>query len=43
MIALKKGHSFADAIIAALGAKAGCSFTLTFDQKAVRLPGFKLA
>ncbi|HWZ26485.1 MAG TPA: type II toxin-antitoxin system VapC family toxin [Verrucomicrobiae bacterium] len=42
MIALKKGHSFADAIIAALGAKAGCSFTLTFDQKALRLPGFKL-
>jgi predicted nucleic-acid-binding protein len=42
MIALKEGHSFADAIIAALGAKAGCSFTLTFDQKALRLPGFKL-
>jgi len=42
MIALKKGHSFADAIIAALGAKAGCSFALTFDQKALRLPGFKL-
>ncbi len=42
MIALKKGLSFADAIIAALGAKAGCSFTLTFDRKALRLPGFKL-
>ncbi len=42
MIALKKGHSFADAMIAALGAKAGCSFTLTFDRKALRLPGFKL-
>jgi predicted nucleic-acid-binding protein len=42
MIALKERHSFADAIIAALGAKAGCSFTLTFDQKALRLPGFKL-
>ncbi len=42
MIALKEGHSFADAIIAALGAKAGCSFTLTFDQKALRLPAFKL-
>jgi predicted nucleic-acid-binding protein len=42
MIALKKGHSFADAIITALGAKAGCSFTLTFDRKALHLPGFKL-
>jgi predicted nucleic-acid-binding protein len=43
MIALGEGHgSFADAIIAGLGAKAGCSYTLTFDQKALRLPGFKL-
>ncbi|HYL85349.1 MAG TPA: type II toxin-antitoxin system VapC family toxin [Candidatus Angelobacter sp.] len=42
MIALKNGHSFADAIIAALGAKAGCSFTVTFDRKALRLPGFNL-
>jgi predicted nucleic-acid-binding protein len=42
MIALKKGCAFSDAIIAALGARAGCSFTLTFDQKALRLPGFKL-
>jgi predicted nucleic-acid-binding protein len=43
MIALKEGHgSFADALIAALAAKAGCSFTLTFDQKALRLRGFKL-
>lgn len=42
MIALKNGHSFSDAIIAALGAKVGCSFTLTFDQKALRLPNFKL-
>jgi predicted nucleic-acid-binding protein len=42
MIALRRGHSFADAIIAGLGAKAGCSFTLTFDRKALRLPGFKL-
>jgi predicted nucleic-acid-binding protein len=41
MIALKEGDgSFADAIIAALGAKAGCSSTLTFDQKARRLSGF---
>jgi len=44
MIALKKGQgSFADAVIAALGARANCSCTLTFDQKALRLPGFELA
>jgi predicted nucleic-acid-binding protein len=43
MIALRDGHgSFSDAVIAALGAKAGCSFTLTFDRKALRLPGFQL-
>lgn len=41
MTALKEGRgSFADALIAALGAKAGCSATLTFDRKALRLPGF---
>jgi len=41
MIALKEGRgSFSDAIIAALGAKAGCSCTLTFDQKALRMSGF---
>jgi predicted nucleic-acid-binding protein len=40
MIALKEGHgSFADALIVALGARVGCSRTLTFDQKALRLPG----
>jgi predicted nucleic-acid-binding protein len=44
MIALKRGRgSFADALIAELGARAGCIYTLTFDNKAVRLPGFKLA
>jgi len=43
MIALKEGSgSFSDAIIAALGAKAVCSCTLTFDQKALRMSGFKL-
>jgi len=43
MIVLKEGRgSFADALIAGLAAKAGCSFTLTFDQKALRLPGFLL-
>ncbi|HMA74922.1 MAG TPA: type II toxin-antitoxin system VapC family toxin [Xanthobacteraceae bacterium] len=41
MITLRESlGSFADALIAALGAKAGCSNTLTFDQKALRLPGF---
>ena len=44
MIALKDGRaSFADAMIASLAAKAGCSHTLTFDQKALRMPGFKPA
>jgi predicted nucleic-acid-binding protein len=43
MIALKDGSgSFADALIAALGTKAGCACTLTFDRKALRLPGFEL-
>ncbi|MGA7295538.1 MAG: type II toxin-antitoxin system VapC family toxin [Terriglobales bacterium] len=43
MVALKQGRgSFADALIAELGARAGCIRTLTFDQKAVRLPGFEL-
>ncbi len=43
MIALKEGSgSFADALIGALGARAGCSRTLTFDKTALRLPGFEL-
>jgi predicted nucleic-acid-binding protein len=43
MIALKDGQgSFADAVIAALGARMGCSCTLTFDRKALPLPGFEL-
>ena len=38
MIAVKEGRgSFADAVIGALGAKVGCSHTVTFDQKALRL------
>jgi len=42
MIALKERRgSFADAMIAALGAKAGCSSTLTFDERALRISGFK--
>jgi len=43
MIAFKQGRgSFADAMIAELGTRAGCSHTLTFDRKALRLPGFRL-
>ena len=41
MIAVKEGRgSFADALIGTLGAKAGCSHTVTFDRKALQLPGF---
>ena len=44
MVALRDGNgSFADALIGALGARAGCARTLTFDLKALRLPGFALA
>lgn len=44
LTAIQEGRgSFSDALIAALGAKAGCSATLTFDRKAARLPGFLLA
>jgi len=43
MIALKEGQdAFADSVIGALGARAGCSCTLTFDHKAARLRGFEL-
>jgi predicted nucleic-acid-binding protein len=43
MIALKEGQgSFANAVIVALGTRAKCSRTLTFDHKALRLPGFEL-
>ena len=43
MVALKQGRgSFADALIAELGAWVGCTRTLTFDQKAARLPAFEL-
>ena len=44
MTALAEGlGSFADALIGALGARAGCATTLTFDRKALRLPHFELA
>ncbi len=44
MISLKRGlGSFADTLIAELGTRAGCVHTLTFDNKASRLNGFRLA
>ncbi len=44
MIALKEGRgAFVDALIAALGRSAGCSCTLTFDRRALRLAGFEVA
>ena len=43
MVALKEGRgSSADALIGALGVKAGCSWTVTFDRRAGRLDGFEL-
>jgi len=43
MVALRQGWGeFADALIAAVGAWAGCDSTLTFDKKALRLAGFEL-
>lgn len=43
MVALKEGQaSFADALIGALDAEAGCSATVTFDRRAARLAGFEL-
>ena len=42
MVALKSGEgSFADALIGALCARAGCARTVTFDHKALRLSGFE--
>jgi predicted nucleic-acid-binding protein len=42
MVALKEGlGAFADALIAELGARAGCTHTITFDRKALRLPAFR--
>ncbi|TAN22726.1 MAG: PIN domain-containing protein [Acidobacteria bacterium] len=44
MECLKVGlASFPDALIAFVGAWAGCETTLTFDKAAERLPGFTLA
>ncbi len=44
MLSYKAGEgAFADVLIGALATRAGCSYTLTFDRKAARLPGFALA
>jgi predicted nucleic-acid-binding protein len=44
MVALKTGAgAFSDALIGALGRRAGCATTLTFDRKASRLQDFQLA
>ena len=43
MIALKQARgSFADALIGVLGTVAGCTHTVTFDRKALRLAEFAL-
>lgn len=39
--ACASGFGFADALIEALGAKAGCSHTVTFDQRALQISGFE--
>jgi predicted nucleic-acid-binding protein len=42
VFALKTGAGeFEDALIGALNAWAGCSYTITFDRKAARLPSFQ--
>ena len=38
--AAESNADFADALIGAIAAESGCSHTLTFDRRAVRLPGF---
>jgi predicted nucleic-acid-binding protein len=43
MVSLRRGWGgFADALIGALGAWAGCECTLTFDKKALRLAAYEL-
>jgi predicted nucleic-acid-binding protein len=40
--AVKEGRgAFADALIGALGARVGCSHTVTFDRNALRLAAFR--
>lgn len=44
LIWVKSGRGeFADALVAAVGMRAGCRHTLTFDRKALRLDGFVAA
>lgn len=38
--AAETNADFADALIGAIAAEAGCERTLTFDRRALRLPGF---
>ncbi len=40
--AYRKGHDFADALIAELNSQAGCTETVTFDKRAGRLPSVRL-
>jgi predicted nucleic-acid-binding protein len=42
IVAVRNGHSFADAFIGELGIAAGCSHTLTFDRRAARMATFEL-
>jgi predicted nucleic-acid-binding protein len=41
--AAESNADFADALISAIAAEAGCERTLTFDRRAARLSGFVLA
>jgi predicted nucleic-acid-binding protein len=42
-VTLRNGDAtFADALIGELGARAGCTHTLTFDRRAARLPKFQV-
>ena len=44
MVAMRSGMgSFEDALIGALGSWIGCETTVTFDRKAMTLPGFRPA
>ena len=41
LTAVQEGRgSFSDVLIGALGLRAGCTVTMTFDRKAAQLPGF---
>ena len=40
--AYRKGFDFADALLGDVNLSAGCDETVTFDQRAAKLPGFRL-